>query len=504
MEKEKVLEFLLKNNIDFLKLGTVTFLKAENLLCLTFLYKENEITKIEENKTKIESLIKEYVNIKNLNYQIKYVKAFLDCDRAKLYIENFLKTNHHLTYFALKNIVVLNEGNNFNISLSFSLTSEECEKICKEIYYFLESRFFYNFKITYNIVASEVDELEDHKTEILDNLSAPILINKIKVNKIENIIGEITENTCYPFEFYKNPEENVILCGNLVSINEIEYTKKDGETKGVRYALKIKCLDKTFDASLFPIKKNLELIKTIEAGIDIIVSGSLDSFNNGLSLKVKNLAKCEILHYEKPKHELNKEFKNYRFVIPQKYEEVSQINLFEENVKKDYLMNNEFVVFDIETTGLDYMTHTLTEIGAVKIKNGKIIETFSTLINPEQEISSEITKITGITQEMVKDAPKLNDIIPDFFKFCKNSILVGQNVQFDFGFIDYYSRQINYVFDHEKDDTMIIAKKHMFLKNYKLKTIAESLNVPLINAHRAINDALATAKVFIKLIEKFY
>jgi DNA polymerase-3 subunit alpha (Gram-positive type) len=77
-------------------------------------------------------------------------------------------------------------------------------------------------------------------------------------------------------------------------------------------------------------------------------------------------------------------------------------------------------------------------------------------------------------------------------------------VQFDFGFIDYYSRQINYVFDHEKDDTMIIAKKHMFLKNYKLKTIAESLNVPLINAHRAINYALATAKVFIKLIEKFY
>ena len=77
-------------------------------------------------------------------------------------------------------------------------------------------------------------------------------------------------------------------------------------------------------------------------------------------------------------------------------------------------------------------------------------------------------------------------------------------VQFDFGFIDYYSRQIDYLFTNEMEDTMNIAKKHIFLRNYKLKTISEALNVPLINAHRAINDAMATAKVFIKLIEKFY
>ena len=105
---------------------------------------------------------------------------------------------------------------------------------------------------------------------------------------------------------------------------------------------------------------------------------------------------------------------------------------------------------------------------------------------------------------MVKEAPVLEDVLPDFYKFCKNSILVGQNVQFDFGFIDFYSRQIDYVFANKMEDTMNIAKKYIFLRNYKLKTISEALNVPLINAHRAINDALATAKVFIKLIEKFY
>ena len=234
------------------------------------------------------------------------------------------------------------------------------------------------------------------------------------------------------------------------------------------------------------------------------MNGNLDSFGNGLSFKVKSLAKCVVLEYERPKKELNKEFPNYKIVNPLKYEEVSQINLFEEKRVVDYLLNNEFVVFDLETTGLDFLTNKVTEIGAVKIKNGVIVETFSTFINPQQEISEEITKLTSITNDMVKDAPLLEDVMPDFFKFCKNCILVGQNIQFDFGFIDYYSRQYSYVFEHEKEDTINIAKKFMFLKNYKLKTIAEALSIPLINAHRAINDAICTAKVFIKLIEKYY
>jgi len=504
MEKEKIILILEENKIDFLKLGEVNFSKSQNMLCLTFLYSEQNANLIAENKRKIEKIVKNYVNIENLLYNIKFVKAFLDEDRLKQTLVDYLKIYHHFYFTSLKKIETKQDDETFSVLMEMSITESEKENLKNDIYNFLNSKYFYSFYIQIKEIQDKTSILDEHKNEILDNLSAPIKINKMKVNRVENIIGEIDENTCYPFEFYKNAEENVYLCGNLLSIEEMEFTKKDGETKGIRFALKVKCLDKIFNASIFPTKKTLDIIKTIKSGIDIILNGNLDSFGNSLSLKVKSLAKCIIEKYEMPTKELNKEFSNYKLVKPERYEEISQINLFDEKKTIDYLKNNEFVVFDLETTGLDFMTNKVTEIGAVKIKNGVIVETFSTFVNPQQEISEEITKLTSITNEMVKEAPLLEDVMPDFFKFCKNCILVGQNVQFDFGFIDYYSRQYSYVFEHEKEDTINIAKKHMFLKNYKLKTIAEALNVPLINAHRAINDAICTAKVFIKLIEKYY
>lgn len=504
MEKEKILEFLEKNNINYLKLGNVSFIKSENTLCLTFLYSEENHNKIKEEKSNLEKLIKQYVDIKEITYNIKFNKAFLDEERLKNCITDFLKEEHHLAFCSIKEINSKKIENSFDIAMKVSLSGDECEKIEREILNFLNSKYFYSFNIKLERIQETLNILEEHKNEILSDLTEPLLIKKIKVNKIENVIGEVSDNTCYPFEYYKNPEENIFLCGTIENIEEIEFTKKDGETKGIRYALKIKNLESTFNASLFPSKKNLEICKTIENGIQVIMNGSLDIFNNSLNFKVKSLAKCEIQEYEKPKKEFNKENKVYKVVFPKKYQEVTQINLFDIPKNIEYLNNNEFVVFDLETTGLDFATHKVTEIGAVKIKNGKIIETFSSFVNPQKEISREITRLTGITNEMVKDAPLIEDVIPDFYKFCKNCILVGQNVQFDFGFIDYFSRKCNYLFDHQREDTIVIAKKNIFLRNYKLKTIAEALNVPLINAHRAINDAICTAKVFIKLIEKFY
>ena len=501
---EKILDYLKNNDVNNLKLGEVVFEKSKNQLNLTFLCEELNYDDFLSKKNVIENLVKKYVGNLDINYNIKIIKAFLDEERLNSVIKNYLKSHFVACYYSLKEINSKQTDNSFNISLSLTLTESETQTIKQKILEYLNSLYFYNFEISTNIFECEQKNLDEHKNEILNNLLEPILINKMKVNKVENIIGEIQDTSCYPFEYYKNPEENICLCGHLEKIEEIEFTKKDGQTKGIRYALIVKCLDKVFNASFFPSKKNLEIAKTIVNGIDIIMQGSLDNFNNNLSFKVKSIAKCEICEYEKPKKEINREYNDYRFIHPTEYVEINQANLFDNFVQKEYLQNNEFVVFDLETTGLDYKTNKVTEIGAVKIKNGRIVETFSGFVNPMQKISKEITRITGITDEMVKDAPQLEDILPDFYKFTKNAILVGQNIQFDFGFIDYYSRRIDYVFSNKMEDTLNIAKKHIFLRNYKLKTISEALNVPLINAHRAINDALATAKVFIKLVEKFY
>ena len=144
---------------------------------------------------------------------------------------------------------------------------------------------------------------------------------------------------------------------------------------------------------------------------------------------------------------------------------------------------NTFVVFDLETTGLVNVPapgrtmDAITEIGAVKIIGGEIREKFTTLVDPERSLSEEIVKLTGITDDMLKGAPKIGEVIGDFCKFCDGCILVGHNVQFDYKFIQYYAAQEEYAFEHKTYDTLSIAQGTLFLPNYKLNTLADHFKI---------------------------
>ena len=122
----------------------------------------------------------------------------------------------------------------------------------------------------------------------------------------------------------------------------------------------------------------------------------------------------------------------YKTVFPTPATTVKIASVFDDNSHlPEELVNNTYVVFDIETTGLDVMNNGITEIGAVKIVNGKLTEQFTTLVKPDYRISDEIVRITGITEEMVKDAPKISTVIPDFIKFIDGAIIVAHNAEFD-------------------------------------------------------------------------
>ncbi|EYE89347.1 DNA polymerase III subunit alpha [Fervidicella metallireducens AeB] len=165
-------------------------------------------------------------------------------------------------------------------------------------------------------------------------------------------------------------------------------------------------------------------------------------------------------------------------------------------------LDGEFVVFDIETTGLNYQEDEITEIGAVKIKNCEIVDRFCTLINPLKKIPEEIVKLTGITNEMVADKPTLDIALPQFLKFIGSCPVVAHNAKFDSSFIKEKCKKHGYTFNNTIVDTLALSRWLLpDLKRHKLNIIAEHFNINLENHHRAVDDAEATAHVFVKFVD---
>ena len=166
----------------------------------------------------------------------------------------------------------------------------------------------------------------------------------------------------------------------------------------------------------------------------------------------------------------------------------------------------EFIAFDVETTGIVAGVDQIVELGAVKFKDGKPEGVFSTLINPEQIIPEESIRVHNITNEMVQSQPKIHQVLPNFTEFCKDSIMVAHNAPFDVQFIKaaYEKHQI----ETPKVsilDTLILARKiFKGLPNYKLVTLTEYLKIPSTGFHRAQDDALYCAKVFLNILHRVF
>ena len=167
-------------------------------------------------------------------------------------------------------------------------------------------------------------------------------------------------------------------------------------------------------------------------------------------------------------------------------------------------LDSTFVVFDIETTGFSAVNDRIIEIGAVKVENGMITEKFSEFVNPERPIPFELEKLTSINDRMVEDAPNISVILPKFMDFCGGSVLVAHNADFDTGFIRHNCEVLGLPYDYTYVDTLGIARSFLEgLKNYKLDTVVEAMGCTLANHHRAVDDAGATADVFVRFLERF-
>ncbi len=166
-------------------------------------------------------------------------------------------------------------------------------------------------------------------------------------------------------------------------------------------------------------------------------------------------------------------------------------------------MDEEYIVLDIETTGLSFRTEKITEIGAAKVKNGEIVDTFECFVNPEVPIPQKIVEITHITDEMVKDAETIDKVMPKFLDFIGNLKLVAHNADFDVGFLKYNAENLGLKMDNEYIDSLKLSRQlYPEFKKHKLGIIAEKLGIKVENAHRALDDVKTLVQVFIKMLEK--
>ncbi|GAA0114330.1 PolC-type DNA polymerase III [Clostridium senegalense] len=165
-------------------------------------------------------------------------------------------------------------------------------------------------------------------------------------------------------------------------------------------------------------------------------------------------------------------------------------------------LNDDIVVFDLETTGFSSENDSIIEIGAVKVRDNQIVDKFNEFVNPNKSIPYKITELTGITNDMVKDADPIESILPKFLEFVGDSMVAAHNAPFDTSFIKFNCKKINIEFKNSIMDTIPLAK-FLFpdLKRYKLNTICKHIGISLENHHRAVDDAKATAEIVLHCLD---
>ncbi|MBV7271578.1 DNA polymerase III subunit alpha [Clostridiaceae bacterium UIB06] len=170
---------------------------------------------------------------------------------------------------------------------------------------------------------------------------------------------------------------------------------------------------------------------------------------------------------------------------------------------KGQSIDTTYCVLDLETTGFSPVTEKITEIGIMKLKDGKVIDEFSCFVNPEKSIPPRVVEVTNITDDMVKDAETIDQVFPKMLDFIKDSVLVAHNAGFDVGFLKNNAKVLGYDFDFTYLDTLSLAQE-VFpdFKTYKLGRIAKNLGIKVEVAHRALDDVNTTVKVFNVMLEK--
>lgn len=517
---EKLIGYLKQNApglFESIKIVNMSYNKTTNSLVVKVVYLA-DFDFDENSKKKLCFLINKFLNIKDLKIDIKSKKSLVDDSSVRELINYYLNKYYASIYTTMQTEDLSIDIADNNVCVTLALMSVFKEHLSSknfeiELINFLQFNYFQNFKV--NLIdkdnRDELKNLLDQNSKIFEGMVQSEFEEIIPITyeliNVDDYIGSKVEPFALASSSLNAKNENVTVAGEINFLTKKSFISKRKNSTGeekeyYNFVLndnygKIHCV-------YFPTQETKEKFEQLTDKMVIAVVGSTEEFNGRINFKVKGIAKCELPPKEEIVVEQRFENENYIFVSPEPYISLKQATLFDVVVenKNKFLKENDCVVFDVETTGLDPNTCEIIEFGAVKVRDGKMIETFSCLIKPSQEIPDQITRLTGISNEMVENCPTIKDVLQDFYKFTRNSILVAYNIGFDYKFIYLAGIAQGFNFDNKQLDALALAKnKIKGIKNYKLKTVATALNVSLEGAHRAVNDAIATAEVFTKLVD---
>ncbi|MBQ9795896.1 MAG: 3'-5' exoribonuclease [Clostridia bacterium] len=493
-----------------LKFKDAVYTEKANVCVINFLYNPESFTPNEENKSQIMSKIKEIIGD-----FVKFELVFKSCPLDKRAIANHTYTTIVNNFpslsksFTYDDVTVEIENLKVKVTLKLTPTSfEHAQSLNRAsiVEEKLNESFFADFTVEFIKKDDDVDGTRqiEKNMELMASIKEAEEKTVYELSNITDIIGKNEYSLAIDYTKVKSVVENVVICGEVTTIQRKSYKRKSNkkgeeiEIERAFYNFSIKNDNKVLYCSVFPKQHDEMKGDLIEVGMKVCCFGSFREFNGKLNFTANSIARCEYKR-EDIKSGYKHVNEDYHTVFPEKYIDYEQAGLFDDDTQS---FDGTYVVFDVETTGFEANKEEIIEIGACKIVDGRIDETFSTFVKPSKHIPREITELTGIDDEMVKDAPTINYVIPDFYKFCDGATIVAHNTAFDMSFIHYISNKLSYNFNHPTMDTLEISRQKLpGLKNYKLGTIVEKLNILLDNAHRAINDATATAKAFIKLMK---
>lgn len=495
---EKLLEQI--NSIDgvigTLSFGGATVYRAEKKLSVVFRSSSAQPKDLPE---KIENLLRKNIPASFSAVEVSVSKIVTRPEFVEKSVKDYFSENHKIIAQAVKEGCVTTERTGDVVSVVLScetsvyeyLTERRIDDALKD---HLEKEYSDKFEIIFKDTGFV--DADENKLVVRDPYTpATKKARTFKVSEVTKFMEEDPTDTATYICDAKEGFGEVYLAGTISNVNErlsknekpyfiIDFSDRTGSVSG----------------AVFPNKDKVPKLRKLDRGVDIIVRGEFQMRNGFKNFRIYNVNLCVFPQNFVPKErEKQKVADGYALIFPKPYEYETQDNFLIDKSVPSCFSGRTFVVFDLETTGVDH-DDKMTEIGAVKIVDGKMTEYFTTLINPQKHIPSDVVALTGIDDEMVKTAPLFEEVCSDFYKFCYGATLVGHNVEFDIRFVRNQAKPLDFEFDNFLMDTLEIGRENVKgVANYKLNTLCDLFGIKFRH-HRAMSDAAATAELFIELI----